>query len=45
MLLKSLNVRVETVYFEVVEPVFLLSTVTKSSLGSISWATVLISSH
>ena len=62
---------VETMYFDVVEPVFYIysispcnfrfswyeaslcedllpgrwSTVTKSSLGSISWATVLISSH
>ena len=31
---------VEPMYFDVVEPVFY-----KSSLGSISWATVLISSH
>ena len=35
---------VETMYFYVVEP-FIISTVTKSSLGSISWATVLISLH
>ena len=35
---------VETMYFDVVEPVF-ISTITKSSLGSSSWATVLISSH
>ena len=34
---------VETMYFDVVEPAF-LSTVNKSSVGSISWATVLISS-
>ena len=35
---------VETMYFDVVEPAF-LSTVYESSVGSISWATVLISSH
>ena len=33
---------VETIYFDVVEPVFFT---TKSSLGWISWATVLLSSH
>ena len=41
--IKWLLSEVETMYFDVVEPVF--STVAKSSLGSISWVTVLISSH
>ena len=36
---------VETMYFDVAEPVFFTSTVTKSFVGSIKWATVLISSH
>ena len=38
--IKWLMWTVETMYFDVVEPVFY-----KLSLGSISWATVLISSH
>ena len=35
---------VETMYFDVVEPVFYIYS-NKESIGSISWATVLISSH
>ena len=35
---------VETMYFDVVEPVLYIYS-KKSALGSISWATVLISSH